>query len=62
MGQFSEVWKGEWRGEVVIINIITPDAESSFDLLDKCAFLKSMEHENHIRLLGVYMTMNCFWL
>ena len=60
MGQFSEVWKGEWKGEVVIINIITPGVESSFDLLDKWAFLKSMEHENHIRLLVVYMNSELF--
>ena len=60
MGQFSEIWKGEWKGEAVTVNKMTSGAVTSFDLLDKCAFLKSMEHENHIRFLAVHMNSEPF--
>ena len=59
-GQFSEVWKGEWKGEAVTVNKIAPGAVTSNDLLDKCAFLKSMEHENHIKFLAVHMNSESF--
>jgi serine/threonine protein kinase len=59
-GQFSEEWKGEWRGEVVTVHKITPGSETSFDLLDKCAFFKSMEHKNHIQFLAVHMNSEPF--
>lgn len=58
-GKF-EVWKGEWRGEVFTVHKITPGIETSFNLLDKCAFVKSIEHENHIRLLAVHMNSEPF--
>ena len=60
MGQFSVVWKGEWKDKVVTVNTITTGVETSFDLLDKCAFLKSIEHENHIRLLAVHISSEPF--
>lgn len=54
-GQFSEVWKGKWKGQTVVINRITPASVSSLDLLDKCAFLKTMNHENLVQFYAMCM-------
>ena len=53
-GQFSEVWKGEWKGETVVINRITPSSVPSLDLLDKCAFLKTVNHKNLVQFYAMY--------
>jgi serine/threonine protein kinase len=53
-GQFSEVWKGQWKGEAVTINKIISGSVSSLDLLDKCAFLKTIDHENLIQFRAMH--------
>ena len=55
IGQFSEAWKGVWKGKAIVVNKITPGSVSSLDLLDKCAYLKTMNHENLIQFYAMYM-------
>jgi fyn-related kinase len=60
--QFSEVWKGRWKGEAVTVDKITPGSVSSLDLLDKCAFLKTIYHENLIRFRAMHMNSEPFFI
>ena len=61
-GQFSEVWKGVWKGEAVVVNKVTPGSVTGFDLLDKCAFLKTMNNENLIRFCAMHMNSEPFFV
>ena len=58
--QFSEVWKGEWKGEAVVVSKITPGSVSSLDLLDKCAFLTTMNNENLVQFCAMHMNSEPF--
>ena len=58
--QFSVAWKGDWKGKTVIINKVTTETVTSLDLLDKCAFMKTMNHDNLIRFCAVYMSSEPF--
>ena len=61
-GQFSEVWKGQWKGDAVIINKVTPGSVSNLDLLDKCAFLKTINHENLIQFHAMHTNSEPFFV
>ena len=54
-GQFSETWKGEWRGNVVAVHGIKPNVVDQVDLLDKCAFLTTLNHENLSHFEAIYI-------
>ena len=54
-GQFLQMWKGEWKGEDVTVNKITPGTITSLDLLDKCALMESMNCENLIKFCAVHL-------
>ena len=58
--QFSEVWKGEWKGVTVMVNKVKQGAMTNLDLLDKCAFMKTINHENLIQFYAMYMNSEPF--
>ena len=59
-GQFSEVWKGVWKREIVVVNKVKDDSVSSLDLLDNCALMKTMNHENLIQFRAMHMNSKPF--
>ena len=59
-GQISEVWKGQWKGDAVTVSKVTPGSVSSLDLLDKCAFLKTLGHENLIQFRAMHTNSEPF--
>ena len=60
IGQYSAAWKGEWKGAVVTINKVTPGAMTNLDLLDKSAFMKTLNHGNLIRFYAIHMNNEPF--
>ena len=59
-GQFYEVWKGEWNGETVAVHVIKPSAVSQFNLLDQCALLTTMSHQNLVRFRAIFINSEPF--
>ena len=59
-GQFSEVLQGEWQHKMVTVNKINQGAMTQVDLLDQCAFMTSLNHQNLIQFHGVYLEKEPF--
>ena len=59
-GQFSEVWKGVWKGKAVVVNKVKHGSVSSLDLLDKCALMKTINHESLIQFHAIHMKSEPF--
>ena len=60
LGQFSEVWQGGWQHKIVTVNKIKLGTMTQLDLLDQCAFMKTINRQNLIQFNAVYLESEPF--